>query len=337
MKIVREDLLTALTKVKIGIAGDNAVIEQMSHFTFTGTSIIAYNSQIYASTPFTTDFKASVKGNELFQVLVKMKDEKVTLACKKNQVTLKGKETDCGFATISEDKISQMVSGIEVQISKGKFKKLPEDFLAGAYLCSLSASRELTKGTLACVRVDGKIIMGGDNTRVSKYELKEEMGTFFIRASSVKEIYQLGVSKYLIEQNWVHFLLPEGGVVSVKKVEGRYPPFDSIFKEKWKGNAFSLPEAELKEAVDLASIIVDDKKIHMHIEDDEITIRSEEKGKGWVEKKFKTKPTGFNVAFRIHYHHLIQAIDDKVKMKITSGRIMLKGKNYQHLLVTEVL
>ena len=59
MKIEREELLKVLSAIRPGLAKKD-IVEQATHFIFTGQEVLTYNDQICISYPFETDFECSV-------------------------------------------------------------------------------------------------------------------------------------------------------------------------------------------------------------------------------------------------------------------------------------
>ena len=66
MKIKRAVLENALSKVKPGLEKGKEYIEQMKHVLFDGEDIATYNDHIAILVPFETDFKTSVKFEDLY-------------------------------------------------------------------------------------------------------------------------------------------------------------------------------------------------------------------------------------------------------------------------------
>ena len=70
MKIKKLELINILQRVKPGLAKRD-VIEQFTHFIFTGESVITYNDEICISHPLKTDFVCSAKSEEFFKAILK--------------------------------------------------------------------------------------------------------------------------------------------------------------------------------------------------------------------------------------------------------------------------
>ena len=74
MKIDKKHLVKALQQTKPGLA-QKAIVEQFTHFIFSGKEIMTYNDEVCICCPFESDFKTSVKADDLWKLLAGIQGE----------------------------------------------------------------------------------------------------------------------------------------------------------------------------------------------------------------------------------------------------------------------
>ena len=148
MKTEKKDILKVLQKVKPGLA-KKAIIEQFTHVIFTSNEVMTYNDEICICHPFTSDFKCSVKADDLWKLLSGLHEEGLILQIEGTELVIKSSKTEAGLSTIVDKDAEEMIDILRLKELEGRWIDLPnegEDFLRGARLCMFSASRDMTKG-----------------------------------------------------------------------------------------------------------------------------------------------------------------------------------------------
>lgn len=87
-EVVRKDLLEKLETAAPALAIHN-LVPVMTHFWFTGKSLMAYNDQIAISVPLTTDFKGAVPGGTLLNLLKATSRSKIELVAGDTELQVK--------------------------------------------------------------------------------------------------------------------------------------------------------------------------------------------------------------------------------------------------------
>ena len=95
METKRESLLNALNAVKPGI-DTSKVLEERTHFVFTGGDVMTYNGEVAMLHPLETEFICSVKASDLLDILNKSSSEDVKLEhlADELRITLEGSGTE---------------------------------------------------------------------------------------------------------------------------------------------------------------------------------------------------------------------------------------------------
>jgi len=329
MKIDVENMLGIITKIKAGTT-KSEYLEGMSHVFFSGTDIISYNDKISIQYPFKTDFSAFVEADKLHKLLSKLKtgtlnieeiDDKLTISCKTTKVKL---------STIEDNEVSNRISSVSESLKTAKWKKLPDDFSPNILLCSYTASKQESDGTLTCVYVNGDVCVASDNNRISCATIGSEIDDMFIKATEIKNLVNTNPISYFSAKSWLHFKNADGCIFSIRKVTGTFPDFLQFFE--FDGVEVTLPR-EIITGIDIASIFADviDPIINLKIKNGVLFLSTKSDGKGAIHR-VKIDYSGKEISLNINPNFLkemmshassITISEDKVKLETDSGFRMI--------------
>lgn len=318
----KNELLKVITAVKPGLA-KKEFIEQTTHLIFTGTEMATYNDQIAILYPLSTDFKCSVSGDEFYKILASIKEDDVEITVDEKQVKIKSKKTKAGMSTIVGEsaKVESLIEKLKTDISAKRFwKPLPEDFIEGVRLCSFSAHRDMTQKDRCCVAVRKDTVVSTDGIRISRYLLKEPVkDEMLIPIREVLELIKYDVVDYGKSQGWLHFRTEDGVIFNCRMFIGTYM-FDSILKYVREPINEIIVPFEMQEVMRAAAVVAEGdvdiaKIVEVTIEKGQITCRSEDKGKKWMEKTVDLE--GYDkakVVFYVNPNFFAQVLDKSTSM-----------------------
>ncbi len=319
MQVSKEELLKVLIAVKPGIAAKD-FIEQATHAIFTGEEIATYNDSISIIYPYKTDFACSVSGEEFYKIVASIKEDTLDLTVEDNQMRIKSKKTKAGLSTIVGEnaKVEKLVVRIKETVSARRFwKSLPADFLNGVYLCMFNASRDMTTGVRCCVAVKDDRIYSVDNIRISRFIMQGKVNEMLIPARSAMELVKYKVTKYGISDGWIHFKTDDEVMFNCRTMIGDYPSIDHFFREPQ--NEITIP-MEMQEVMKAAAVIAEGdvdiaKIVEVTIDKGEITCRSEDKGKKWMEKTVDLENyKGRKIVFWVNPTFFSQVLDKSTSL-----------------------
>ena len=342
MKVNRDQFLKAIKAVHPATSN----IEDMSNLYFSGKEVVAYNDRICIHFPFESDFVFLINGTLLSNFLERVSSDEVMMSVKENKLILKSKDEKATLTTVIESEIISRVEKVKEELTKLKKKTipLPSDFVEGASLCMFSASNEPADGTLTCLSVNGKEIVSTDKGRISIYTMADEMPSIMFEssvASELEKFSEMGLTKCILSDSWIHFIADDGPTLSVRKILGGYPDLQKIinaFKGKTK---VKLPD-ELKEAVETASLTINmDKNVanSVKIELSENKLKcSGASAKGEIEKNSKVVYSGKETTFSINALFLLQVLSKATTMIIREDgqQAMFRSGNFRHLMALPV-
>jgi len=332
MKINRLDLLTALEKVKPGLA-DREIIEQSMSFAFLGGKIATYNDEISITHPVTgLNLIGAVRAEELYKLLGKLEQDTIHIKVKENEMLIKSGNTKAGFTFYSEVKLP-----LEEVEDVNQWKDLPENFTEALSFTSEATSSDMGSPIFSCVHVrkDG-IMEATDNIRFTRYHLDTEFeDDFLLPSKSIKDLVKYPIKKIAQGQAWVHFKTDDETVFSCRIYEGEFPDADSVGILNVEGPNIEFPET-FPEILDRASIFTkknecEKGEVSIHIEANQITVM----GKfdyGWFEEKADIKHDDPPLEFLVNSSFLKGMLGRMKSCIVGEQTIKFSGSNWEHVI-----
>lgn len=339
MKIEKKNLMKILQKTKPGLA-TKAIIEQFTHFIFSGSEVMTYNDEICICHPFESDFKTSVKADDLWKLLSGVQGEGIDIRLSEGdaQLLLRTGKTEAGLSTVVDKDAEEMIQILDLKSLQDKWIKFPdpEDFIRGAGLCMFSASRDMTKGHFTCIHIENDKIISTDSVRISKYKLKDNLEVdTLIPAKNILQLMNFDITHYFLTDNWMHFRTEDGVTFSTRIMEGKFPDDIEDYFDIGESVRARLP-SELKEVIDSIAFMTEgeidlDRSILMKIGEGEIFCKAEKKI-GWVNKKisFEYKQDPFKVV--INPMFLSQVLEKATTMKANENMALFLSGSFSHII-----
>lgn len=325
----RKEILTLLESVKPGLA-KNTSIEQSDVFVFQDNKIITYNDKISIVIPFKSDLNGNVPADELYKTLSKIKEDKIKIFIKENQLCVHSKKVKAKLKLID-------IENIIIPDIPTKWKSIPENFIEGLSLCIFSASDDEVSGFLNCLSIQNNSIVSSDNFRISQFNMDNDMDNFLLPVSSAKQLVKYIPAKYVLSDSWIYFQIESGAVFCSRIVDVSYPNVTEMLSTV-KGTKFKLPEEikELKQSVELSSVFADGefdthKKIQVTIKNGKIICKGE-KESGSIQTKTNIDYEGDNISFIINPIFFLQIIEKFASAIISKNILLFQSKNFKHLL-----
>jgi DNA polymerase III sliding clamp (beta) subunit (PCNA family) len=335
MQINKEAFLKVLAAVKPGLA-KKEIVEQSTHFIFTGQEVVTYNDYICISHPLETDFQCSIKAEEFYKILQSMKEENIDIECNKDMlVKINGKSSRAGLTAMKEGKIDEYIKQLDIKSIRG-WTSLPKDFIQGIYLCMFSVSKDMTSGALSCISIKDTYIASSDDLRISQYVMESGLKKeILIPLQSVVELVKYQVTKFNLTDAWIHFKTDEGLIFSSRIVKDNFPDISAFFA--LEGAKIELPK-ELQSVLSLIKIVVEDavdiidQKVEIIIKKNQITCRGEGKI-GWAEQDIPCSYKGKDIKFSVNPLFLTQILNKSTKVIIGEGKALFELDNFKHIMV----
>lgn len=333
MKMNKTELMNILQKVKPGLAKRD-IIEQFTHFIFSGTEVITYNDEICISHPLETDFVCSAKSDEFFKAISSVETEEVEVTLNEGKLCISSENARGHLLTTpEEDDAEQLITALDIDSIKNQWQSLPSDFIRGISLCMFSASKDLTKGVHTCVFAEGDLLSSSDGIRVSVYVMDGEITPkVLIPASNVAELVKFDVKKYFISESWAHFQTENGVIFSSRIMEGNYPALHAYLEIS--GEQVKLP-AKLKNLVESITFMVDgkvelDRFMDIYISPNKILCKAVKKNIGEFEKEMEFESGIEELHLVINPGFLIQVLEKATTMTVGENAVLFTSFTFNH-------
>jgi len=340
MEIKKDDFISVLNAVKPGLSRKE-IIEQQGHFIFTGSSLVTYNDLLCIHYPFETDFKCSVKAEDLEKILSKITNiDTIDISLSDDIFHIKAKGLHVKLHTLHED--SQMVlddiKALQEQINGCEnWFPVPKNFLEGVSLCKWAASKDETLGRLTCIKVDGEDMMSSDGIRASWFKLEGKMCEvpFLFKASTAGMLPVMEIEEAALSESWLHLATKENAMYSIRLVKGDFPDILKHFNDI-EGPKIKLTK-DIVNSVELSSVmsegkLPEDKAVLVHIEKDKMEFFSKN-DRGSVMKEIQVESTDESRLFSINPHLLLQILDKSTTMTIQETNVIFESGSFKHLLL----
>ena len=296
MKINKIQLQNALRTVKPGLA-NKELLEQTNSFAFLGGRVITYNDEISISHPVDgIDFEGTIVAQELYELLTRITKEEIDITPSEGELLVQSGRMKAGLKMEAEIKLPLK----EV----GGLKKIPdpEQFALFLSMAMKTCSNDLTQPRLACINVrkDGIIVASDGYRLIHCGGTKLPVEEFLLPATSAVEVLKILPTLLGVEKGWVHFGNEEGVIISCRKLDDVYIPYEKIQGVlKMSGKETIEFPVKIEEMLDRVRQFakrdfVFDELVEVKIENGKILLRAETEGtKSWIEEKatIETKET----------------------------------------------
>lgn len=335
MKISPKTLQKILVAVRPGVAKKD-IVEQATHFIFTGKDIVTYNDKVSISHPFVSDFSCSVKAEEFYKIVSGITEDEVEITLDSSTMVIQSKSTRSRLSTATGEDILKLV--LSLSLDSLTWENVPSNFIEGISLCMFSSSR-VSKGVLSCISVKDTFMVSSDNIRVSKFQLQSGMKPFLLPVLSAVELVKFEVDGYCLTDHWVHFIDKNDVVFSSKVVIDKFLNVDDFFN--FPDTEHLIFPSETGELIQSLLIMSEgdsvlDKSVTLTVDGGSLTCRSE-KDLGWLEKTIPITYKGSKIEFLVNPIFFTQVLEKVNKVYIHEDRALFKMNNFSHVMALPII
>lgn len=330
MKIEKAALLTALEKVKPGLASKE-MIEQSTSFAFMGDRVVTYNDEISISHPVKgLDVKGAVKAQVLYSFLNKIKRDEIEVEWEENQVKITAGRSKAGLVFEAEVKLP-----VEEVGKIGDWKSLPEEIVEALRFCYPCCSKDMSRPILTCVHINGKRVQASDGYQIINYRLekKSPVKGFLLPASAVRELVKYNIKEIAEGEGWIHFRTEDGTVFSSRIFEGSFPEIEKFLD--FTGIEIPFPKTA-PQALERARIFSGNSgeeipQVEVSVSEDQISFSAKD-ASGWFEENTRTKYKGDPIHFHTGVDFLINLLGQALSCIYGDDKIKFTGEKWTHVL-----
>jgi DNA polymerase III sliding clamp (beta) subunit (PCNA family) len=334
MKIKRQELVDVLMAIKPGLA-QKAIVDQATHFIFTGKRVLTYNDRICISYPFKTDFSCSVSAEEFYKILNKISDDDIIVEFNEGVLKIGGLKVKAALTTGTGETILSFVESLDLDNVPNRAKKLPDDFKEAIKLCLFSASSNMSTPALTCLFIHDDLVASTDDLRISEYKMKRSMGcSVLIPASSVVELIKFEIVKFAVAEGktWIYFLTKEGAIFCSRLIDVEFPDY-AQFLEGINKESIMLPD-DMNRLVETASILAEEagnnQEVEIQIGNGRLKCKGQNKI-GWIESESRIQ-TKRSAKFVIVASFFLDILNHTHTMFFDENKALFNSKEFRHVI-----
>lgn len=327
-KVNREELLNILSVLRPAIATKD-IVEHADSIIFSNGLAWSYNDEIAISHPLPEglDLTGAALAEPLLKLLDKIPDEIIFLESDEKEIRIKTKNSKAGIPLKMSD--SFLVEAIPMP-GQEDWEKIPEGLIKALSLAARSASTDMSKPILTHICIESGQVIGCNNFSLTVCQVKVDKLPL-LPAMVVPHLSSFCPEMIAFNKGWIHFVNKNDCVLSCRSGTGEYPNVSKILKVK--GEEIEFPK-ELSKVLERAGIFSEtefasDQRITLSAEDKKLKV--EGRGQmGWFEEvvPFASDKT---FSFSVHPEYILTAMEYGRKMVLGEKALLLKGKNFAHV------
>lgn len=328
MIVNRENLLAELESVAPGLS-PKEIVEQSSCYGFQNGIVMTYNDQIACRRKCSLQIEGAVPAAPLLALLQKLSHANLDMDAVNGELLVNAKRENAGIRMEKE-----VLSPIKDLEQPTEWTKLHKNFSEAVDMASQTAGTNEEKFSTTCVNIHPKWVEATDNFQITRYRLDTGFAeSTRVKHSSIQHIVTLGMTRFALTKNWVHFKNKEGLILSCRRYLDQFPDLSPYLVVD--GTPTTLPKS-LSEAADKAEIFASDDPQHRHVTvelwQDNLRLRGRGEA-GWYKKLHKVKYDGEPIAFYIASKLLVQITQKHNEVFVAKNRLKVEGPNYIYLTV----
>lgn len=239
MRVNRQILLSALESVSPGLSKRD-LLEQSSCFVFLDGMLYSFNGEVSCNcTSPLNDFEGAVSAGKLIDLLIRIDEDDLDVTSTKSELLIKYASGKRRTGVPLEESILLPVDQVE---KPGKWRQLEADFSDALSMVLPCASDDESQFRLTCINIQPKFLEACDRYQQIRYPCKMPIEeSLLIRAASLKDVAQLGMTEMSVTTGWIHFRNVSGLVLSCRRIIDEEYPDLSKYIEHTGGSKITLP------------------------------------------------------------------------------------------------
>lgn len=320
MKIDREHLLQCLNQLTPGLTTKNE-IEQSSCIIALNGELITFNGAVACriKTPF-EKIQGAIPAKQLKEIAHRVTDKELSIKSTDASLIIRGKNRQTTIHMQAE--IQPHIHTLEKPDS---WTKLHPKFADALSLAILAATKSAKAPYLfTCIHLHPEKMESCD--RYQAMHIKIQTGLplpVLVRKEDIENLHQLGVDRFNLSTDWIHFKNPNGLIYSCRVDPSKYIDLQKIFKQKDPQKVL-FPNG-LEEAINNASIFAkdnNDNAILVKLQKDKICIIGE--GPAGKHEERRTIQFDSALSFRIAPKLLVEITKKSLRVNISRDKLTLK-------------
>ena len=331
-KTNREQLLNILNTLRPAVATKD-IVEHADSFIFKDGLAWSYNDEIAISHPLPEglDLAGAVLAVPLLKLLEKTTGDEISLESDEKELRIQTKNSKAGIPLKVAD--SFLVEAIPMP-KQDDWNDIPEGMMKALSLAARSASADMSKPILTHVYIHDGLIIGCNNfgLTVCQVEGLGEEPWPLLPAVVAPHLVRFDPDMTAFTKGWIHFVNKKDCILSCRAGTGDYPDIRGILKVTGKDITFPKELSGILERAGIFSETEFASDQRVTLTAGKGVLKVEGRGPvGWFEETipFESKET---FTFSVRPEYIITAMDFGRKMVLGEKALMLKGKNFTHVI-----
>jgi hypothetical protein len=330
VRLNRAEFLQGLESVQAGLSAKE-LVDQCNSFVFKGGRVVTFNDEVGCrwKSGLPKEITGAVQAVPLLKLLRQLPEDEIGVEVKGGEFVVTGKRKQSGVAMDAE--ILLPLDGLQ---PPGDWEELHEDFAEAVSIAKDCTGTDEQKFVLTCVRLHPKWVEATDNYQAMRFRMRTGLSEpTMVRASAIKHVVDLGMTKVSLTENWVHFKNPAGLVLSVRRHAEEYATDLKGFFVAENGKPAVLPKG-LAQACETAEIFsaenADNNVLKVELRAGKLRLRGRGVS-GWYAEVRKCKYTGPDMAFLISPRILAKIAERYNDCLVSGNRIVVNSGSFSYM------
>lgn len=334
MKIETQKLLSLLESLAPGLSS-RGLQEQGNCFIFTEKSIITYNGEVSCRCPSPVlSVKGAVPADALLSVLRKLTVEKIEVSMTSSELVIEGGSRR-KITIVMADTILLPVNTVP---RVKEWAVLDDTWCEGAKMVNRCCGVDESEYVMTCVHIDSEYLEASDNYQVGRYRVDTPVPETLVRGEHLRKALTIHPDNISRSEAWLHFKNKNRIEIAVRCDDQPYPDLKMYLRVK--GDQFSFPKRAAREAIDIASVILNldesqDPFVRADLKPGELKITSSSVAGSSMQLMKASDYTGPELSFMIHPELLAELVErQKQKCTIGQGRLLVRDEQFTYVTCT---
>jgi hypothetical protein len=339
IKIVKSKFLAALNRISTAIAKKD-LVEDLQYVVVEDGVLYTYNNKYIGSSSIEElkDVSFVVKGNDLLDLLKKIKTKDILLEVEEKILVVVGGKTEVEVPLLESDTVLKAHDSIRHSASEPR-ELNTQGFCEALSLAKTACSKNLNsiKG-LHAVKVTEEYLFATDNMRCCIADHGSTIPEdFFLPAEAINAVVGVSPTKISFSSNgiWVLFHNDKGDMFGCKTLElfDIFPPEEGFFKyfDAKALISFTFPE-NLMEEIKVLDLFDSDGTLRIEIsEKGDLSISTDSvKGAAFLTEKVKNYK-GEQVSFQLKVQLIEEILSKSLTVSLTQNFLFIEDEYFRYL------
>lgn len=266
------------------------------------------------------ELDGAIAAHRLIQLLRRMPDDIVEMEARNGDLLIEGEHER--LASFSIAKIEAPIGLVE---RPKEWLPLDESFAEAVRMVAACTKK---KGAFLheCIHIQKDHMEASDNLRMIRYQIQTPVNRpILVRATTLRSMTDLGMTKIAITEEWLHFRNPAGLRLSLRAyLPERYPPLEDFLRIR--GQSVLLPDG-ITDMTRRAAITSEDESVEISIHKNRLYVEGKCREAKYREAK-KIRYQGPDLSFMIPHRLLVDLTQGHRSCEVCEHSLRAEADKY---------